>query len=273
MTYPPQQPGPYGQQPGSYGQPGGGYPDANQQYGQGQYDQYGQQGGYGGGPGGTQQFPQADAYGQQHDAYGQQQGAYAPYEQQRPFPGGEPPQKKKTGLIVAIAIAGIVVIGGVVTLVLVNSDKTDQALTPASASSETQAPGVPQATTSKSKSPSSSSKAPTSSSSPSSGAGSGPAPGGRDNPQDLANDVLAALNSGNSKAFLNTICRSTYPKGDLKVPTGFHVEPTGPLQQTGETAKIQVTGTQNGKTEPGVLNVKKESGVWCLSGVAGQNPG
>jgi hypothetical protein len=270
MTYPPQQPGPYGQQPGSYGQLGGSYPDGNQQYGQGQYDQYGQQGGYGGGPGGTQQYPRAGAYGQQHDSYGQQQGAYAPYEQQGQFPGGEPPQKKKTGLIVAIAIAGVVVIGGVATLVLVNSGNTDQAQTPAAATSETQAPGVPPATTSKSKSsPSSSSKAPSSSSSPpSSGAGSGPAPGGKDNPQDLVNDVLAALNSGNSKAFLNTICRSSHPNGDLKVPAGFHVEPTGPLQQTGETAKIQVTGTQNGKTEPGVLNVKKESGVWCLSGVA-----
>jgi len=76
MTYPPQQPGPYGPQ-----------------------DPYGQQ------PYGQQQPP----YGQQ--PYGQQQ--YGPQWGQQPggFPP-EPPPKKKTGLIVTLIIVAVLVIGG-----------------------------------------------------------------------------------------------------------------------------------------------------------------
>jgi hypothetical protein len=133
MTYPPQQPDPYGQQPGSYGQqPGGAFPpdgpqqqhgchSETQQYGQpGQHGQSwgqrGQQNSFGADPGGTQQFPQSDPYGQQQDPYGQKQTSYDPYGQQSGFSDGEPP-RRKTGLIVGIAIAAVVVVGGVVALI------------------------------------------------------------------------------------------------------------------------------------------------------------
>ncbi|MFG3407174.1 hypothetical protein [Streptomyces sp. NPDC048142] len=111
---PPQgQPGPYGQQPGPYGapppqgppqgQPGYGYP---QQAPQGvppqQPNPYGQQPqqGYG--------YPQA----QQPGPYGQQPPA-PPYGGQ-PGYGGQPPQqpKKKTGLIVGVAVVALAVIAG-----------------------------------------------------------------------------------------------------------------------------------------------------------------
>ncbi|WP_228991176.1 hypothetical protein [Streptomyces sp. DH8] len=112
---PPQgQPGPYGQQPGPYGapppqgQPGYGYP---QQAPQGvppqqpnPYAQPQQPQGYG--------YPQAQQpgpYGQQPPAppYGQ-----APYGGQPPY--GEQPQqpKKKTGLIVGVAVVALAVIAG-----------------------------------------------------------------------------------------------------------------------------------------------------------------
>ncbi|MFI1248174.1 hypothetical protein ACH4TY_15950 [Streptomyces anulatus] len=112
---PPQgQPGPYGQQPGPYGapppqgppqgQPGYGYP---QQAPQGvppqQPNPYGQpqqpQQGYG--------YPQA----QQPGPYGQQPPA-PPYGGQ-PGYGGQPQQpKKKTGLIVGVAVVALAVIAG-----------------------------------------------------------------------------------------------------------------------------------------------------------------
>jgi hypothetical protein len=93
----PQQPNPYGGQPGPYGQqqpqgqPGYGYPQqappAQPQYGY------------------PQQAPQQPQYGQQPpNPYGQQQPPQGPYGQQ-PYPGGgEPPKKKKTGLIVGLAV-------------------------------------------------------------------------------------------------------------------------------------------------------------------------
>ncbi|GLZ37314.1 hypothetical protein [Actinokineospora sp. NBRC 105648] len=77
MTYPPQQPGPYGQQPQ-------------------------QPGGYGNQPPGP--------YGQQPDPYAQQ----PPYQGPGGFPGGpggEPP-KRNTGKIVAIVAIAVLVLGG-----------------------------------------------------------------------------------------------------------------------------------------------------------------
>ncbi|MFE3440493.1 hypothetical protein ACFXNY_29395 [Streptomyces sindenensis] len=110
---PPQgQPGPYGQQPGPYGappqpqgQPGYGYP---QQAPQGvppqQPNPYGQQ------PPGPQQgygYPQA----QQPGPYGQQP-PQPPYGGQ-PGYGQQPPQpKKKTGLIIGVAVVALAVIAG-----------------------------------------------------------------------------------------------------------------------------------------------------------------
>ncbi|MFI1931146.1 hypothetical protein [Streptomyces sp. NPDC020330] len=109
---PPQgQPGPYGQQPGPYGapppqgppqgQPGYGYP---QQAPQGvppqQPNPYGQpQQGYG--------YPQA----QQPGPYGQQPPA-PPYGGQPGYDGQPQQPKKKTGLIVGVAVVALAVIAG-----------------------------------------------------------------------------------------------------------------------------------------------------------------
>ncbi|WP_405635144.1 hypothetical protein OG543_08790 [Streptomyces sp. NBC_01178] len=113
---PPQgQPGPYGQQPGPYGapppqgRPGYGYP---QQAPQGvppqqpnPYAQPQQQPGYG--------YPQAQQpgpYGQQPP--GPQYGGQPPHGGQPPY-GGPPPQpKKKTGLIIGVAVVALAVIAG-----------------------------------------------------------------------------------------------------------------------------------------------------------------
>ncbi|MFJ9622066.1 hypothetical protein [Streptomyces sp. NPDC101181] len=103
------QPGPYGQQPGPYGappppqgQPGYGYP---QQAPQGVPPQ---QNPYGG-----QQPPQGYGYpqAQQPGPYGQQP-PQPPYGGQ-PVYGQQPPQpKKKTGLIIGVAVVALAVIAG-----------------------------------------------------------------------------------------------------------------------------------------------------------------
>ncbi len=87
MTYPPQQPGPYGQDP------------------------YGQQPNYGQSP-----------WGQQPDPYGQ-----SPWGDQQGFPMGPPPPKKKGGLMAALIIVAILVIGGggAGLYFLLKNDETD----------------------------------------------------------------------------------------------------------------------------------------------------
>ncbi|WP_020659735.1 hypothetical protein [Amycolatopsis benzoatilytica] len=126
MTYPPQQPGGYGQQPDPYGQQPGG----QQPYGQPQ------QGGWNQGPA-SGGFPAAGApgqggYPQQPGQFGQQPGQQGQFGQQPGQPGqfgqqpggqfggygAEPPKKKKTGLIVGIAIGAVVVLGGGTGLVI-----------------------------------------------------------------------------------------------------------------------------------------------------------
>jgi hypothetical protein len=97
MTYPPQQPGPYGQQPGPYGQ---------------QPDPYGQQPGQFGGQPNPQQNPQW-----------QQQG-YGQPPMDPGFPMGPPQKKRSTGGIVAIVILVVLVLagGGVGLYFLLNKD-------------------------------------------------------------------------------------------------------------------------------------------------------
>jgi hypothetical protein len=93
MTYPPQQPGPYGQP----GPPSGGFPQQGP-------PGYGQQQGYG----------QPGPYGQQ-----------PPYGQPGPGGfGGPPPKKSNTGLIIGVVLGVLVLVGGGITAaVLLSGDK------------------------------------------------------------------------------------------------------------------------------------------------------
>ncbi|WHT17176.1 hypothetical protein N8J89_29165 [Crossiella sp. CA-258035] len=137
MTYPPQQPGPYGQpdphgqQPGQqgWGQPQqpGGYPQTGGQPQPG-YPQTGPQPGFGQQPppGYGQPDPQQQGWGQQpgqpQGGFGQdpyQQGyqqnpQFGGYQQQGGF-GAPPPSGPNKGLIAGIAIAAVVVVvGGII---------------------------------------------------------------------------------------------------------------------------------------------------------------
>jgi hypothetical protein len=91
MTYPPQQPGPYGPQ-----------------------DPYGRQNPHGQQPPGQpygQQPPGQPPYGQQQP-YGQPQYGAPQWGQQPGFPPGPPPRKSRTGLITVLVIVAVLVVGG-----------------------------------------------------------------------------------------------------------------------------------------------------------------
>ncbi len=280
MTYPPQQPGGYGQDP--YGQQGGypqsgpqpqqGYP-GGQQYGQqGQYgqDPYGQQGGYPqsgpqpqqGYPGGTQQFGQPDAYGQQQDPYGQQQGGYSAYPQEGGY--GEPPKKKKTGLIVGIAIGAVVLIGGGTGLIIaLNSGDDGKSAAPAaSSSSEAPKSSAPKSSSSPSKSKSSS---PSSSSKPTDS--SGPAPGGKPSAQEVFTAAASSYSSGDKKTFLDLICRSEDHADPGKPLDDLKLEIIQPAKESGDTATGRYRATQGAKAAEGTITAAKESGTWCLKDI------
>ncbi|GAB3884403.1 hypothetical protein GCM10029964_045370 [Kibdelosporangium lantanae] len=106
MTYPPQQPpqGPYDPNQNPYGQQPPQQPGWQQQPPPQGYDAYGPQ----------QPPPGYDPYAQptqQYNPYGQPTQQYG-------YPGGYPqPPKKKTGLLVGLAVAGVIVVGGGVTAI------------------------------------------------------------------------------------------------------------------------------------------------------------
>lgn len=123
MNYP-QQPGQWGQQPGGQ-QPGGQYPPSGPQPG-GQYPPSGPQPGGQYPPSGPQpggQFPPSGPQpgaqpGGQYPPSGPQfqqgMGQQPPGWGQPPMGYGQQPPKKKTGLIVGIAIGAVVLVGGIV---------------------------------------------------------------------------------------------------------------------------------------------------------------
>jgi hypothetical protein len=289
MTYPPQQPGGYGQQPGGYGQQPdpygrpqpGGYPASGPQqqpgYGGtqqfGQPDPYGrpQQGGYPPqtGPQPQQGYPQ---YGQQ-DQWGQpQQGGYDPNQQQGfggydPYGGGgfgdgPPPKKKKTGLIIGIVAGAVVILGGGGTALALALSGDDQNAAAPPASSSSPAPtSAPKTSTPKSKSTS-----PTSPSTKSTKPVGGPAPGGKASSQELFDSTIAAYNAGDEKALGDVICRSVYEGTTGQIPK-VTVKLTGTPADTGDKSSVRYSATDGTATKVGTMSGAKESGLWCLSNV------
>jgi hypothetical protein len=192
------------------------------------------------------------------DAYGQpQQGGY---------PGGPPPKKSKTGLVVGIAIAAVLVIGGVVTLIVVNSGSgkntastsNSQTGTPAGGPSPT---GAPQAS-SQGSPPSSSGDSPPSTSSDSSGGTTG-------SPEDvsalkaIAGKLVSGFGAGDAKAVKALVCDPTQVHDTIApVVITFQSGPTF----AGSQATLTFAGTDQatGKQETFPLNAKKQNDNWCI---------
>jgi hypothetical protein len=45
------------------------------------------------------------------------------------------------------------------------------------------------------------------------------------------------------------VCRSLNPNNDIAIKSGLRVMPTGDVTQTGQTAKMPITATVDGKTQ------------------------
>ncbi|MFF0145858.1 hypothetical protein ATK36_1012 [Amycolatopsis sulphurea] len=301
-----QQPNPYGRQPG--GQPqSGGWPHApGGQPGQlqpgpqpGGWNQGGpQQPGWdpnapqqpawdpnapqqqqpGWDPNAPQQTPGWDQGGQQPPPGWQQPGQFPQQGWQQPGPGqpgfGEfgpqPPKKKKTGLIVGLAVGAVAVAGGVVALVISlsgdDSGKNDSASAPSSSAAPVQ-PGGPR----------SSAPGGSRSSAPSAG-GTGNSPGaagGKASSGELFDAVAQAYNSSDGNAVFSMLCTSLtkgqqQPKDTLPPDVQFQL--TGSPQDSGDQSTIRYRVTHSGKTNDGTLTGYRQSGSWCIGKVAADHP-
>ncbi|WP_020659736.1 hypothetical protein [Amycolatopsis benzoatilytica] len=283
MTYPPQQPGGFGQQPNQYGQQGGQQPYGQPQQGgwnqgpasggfpaagapgQGGYPQ--QPGQFGQQPGQQGQFGQ-DQYGQSQ--YGQQPGQFG----QQPGGGfgggfGEEPPKKKTGLIVGIAIAAVVVVGGATGLIIWLNSGDDKTTTAAAASSSASAPG---------KAPGATFTAPPDtprSSAPSSSNGSGTdypaAAGSKPTPDELFQSAADAYGRGDAGGLADMVCESMPAQKKEtrteKAPAGLTFKITGSAKVSGTQATAPFQASLNGQTKSGTIIGAQEGGAWCLRDV------
>jgi hypothetical protein len=161
-----------------------------------------------------------------------------------------------------IVVVGVVVIGGVVALVMMNSGgKSAGAQSSASATSTCQAPGTRSASSGKPNSSPSSSSTPTSpakvsSGAPPGGSATGPAPVGKADPKDLAEH----LQLGRRQSVTDATCRSRKLKDDRTIPEGFQLESTGAVKLTGETATMPVKATYKGQTRQASLVPKRSPG-------------
>ncbi|HEX3779143.1 MAG TPA: hypothetical protein VHX38_05720 [Pseudonocardiaceae bacterium] len=243
MTYPPQQPGPYGPPPGGYGQqpgqnppPGGfpqqpgGYPQTGGQPQQpggyppgapGQPGGYPQTGGFPQQPGG---YPQTGGFGQP-GAYGQQPGGFQPG-----YPAGGGPQKSKTPII--LAGVGVLV---VLLVIFVGGFAWPGFFTGGSTSS----------------------------------------------PTDVANSFLAAAKGNDLSGLDDLLCtkpnaqqlqqQKTNQAQDKSTVTAASIIGTPSVSGSTATAQVSVTDTlpaaEGGKsdTETITLNMQQQNGGWCIS--------
>jgi hypothetical protein len=252
MTYPPQggQPDPYGQQNPPYGQQG---PPG--QYGQqppGQYGQYGQQPQTGPQPqmGPPQAGPQPP-YGQTAqfgDPYGQQQ----PYGQPG-FQGGEPP-KSKRGMVIAIIVIAVLVLGGggVAVWQLTKGDDNPNASDNTSQTTEPPSDAPPTSEDSPSDEP------PSETGSPS---------GDTSAVQTVAQEYADAVNSSNEAAATALMCNKSGGPGVLytELAGQVPVEPGEIEMVSDDTATVKYTaqGDAGGPAAP--LFFENQDGAWCVT--------
>ncbi|GLY64279.1 hypothetical protein Atai01_08980 [Amycolatopsis taiwanensis] len=232
MSYPPQ--------PGQPGHSGGQYPNANP-------GQWGPSGGAYPGAGGPPQF------GQTWPTPGQQSpGAYPG------MPGGMPP-KRKTGLIVGIALAAVVVVGGGITAaVLLTGGKGDtQQAAPPSTEAGQPAPGSTAASSPRSTSPSS---------------GSGSKAFGQPTPEALQQKIIDMYTTHNAQKMSEILCSTPSPEMIQQVqqtldtfpPDGTY-SPAKPPEIDAPNAKgtltIHVEG--NGKSGETSVPIMRVGVNWC----------
>ncbi|MGQ0839031.1 hypothetical protein [Actinokineospora sp.] len=235
MTYPPQQPGPYGQDP--YGQQQPGYGQQPGQYGQ-------QQPGYGQ----PQQFGQ-DPYG--HPGY----GGYGP--------GGEPP-KKNNGKIIAIVVIAVLVLAGagVGVYFLTKADDKPVATAPGGDTTTTKPKTTPKTTSSEEET--TTTTKPTASS-PSSGGGGG----GGDDLKAAGAKYAEAVNAKDEATATGLTCDGTDPgiMYTSVAPSGGKVKVVGEPEMYGDSNGKVDTQVTIASSEPIDFPIvfEKQAKGWCVS--------
>lgn len=243
MTYPPQQPGPYGQQPGQYGQPpSGGYPAQ-------------QPGPYGQPPSGG--FP-----GQQPPppGYGMPSGGGYPG---GGYPGGKPPQRK-TGVIVGIIVtvvllAGAVAVTGFWEPGFFLADDADDAEDKVKQQTSQAAPTGDQ---NNQQPPKPTVKGTT--------GGEAPAPDGGGTGEEaavraVADKVVKAFNERDKEGMKREFCDpSAIDEFNMdELPPGASMRITGEPQVTGDAAKVEIEFTAGSESGTDNMPLKKQDGRWC----------
>lgn len=248
MTYPPQQPGPYGeypQQPGQGGYPqSGGFPQQGAPYGQPEYGQpgYGQpaygQPAYGQPPYGQPEYGQQGFAGQPpYGGYGQQ------YPQQPGGFGGPPPppeKKNKAGLWAGIAVGVVVILalaltGFVVPGFFLSDDSDDSGGTTASGP------------------PTSSSKQTGTS------------------PKQFANQVIRAVNAHDKGKLSGFACSNAEDNVQRVISRIDNVSSAkvDRIKNAGRTqAVVTVSLAIGGQSTTGFATISKRAGNWCWKSVS-----
>jgi hypothetical protein len=220
MTYPPQQPGPYGQDPSGRQPPG-------------QYGQFGQP------PGG-----QAGQFGP--GPYGRQPGG----------PGGEPP-KRRTGLVIAVVVVAVLVLGVGGYLLTDGDDPQDCAsggstgCTQEPAARDEPAPGG---------------EGPVSPAEPTEEPAGGNGAGvSEDELQEIAQSYVDAVNAQDEQAAMQHRCVASGPGALYETDDGTGTISVGDVRMLSETfahVDIFFGDPANGNRMPLPLTV--QDGSWCV---------
>jgi hypothetical protein len=170
-------------------------------------------------------------------------------------PGGQPP-KKKTGLIVGLSIAAVLVIGGAVALILVLTGDDKKSV--AQGKNDPAGGGQPSVQI----------PGPGAGSSPGSEASAPPQGGASDDVtavKELGEKAVQALNERDAELATEISCSGSVNEADMEdVPGEFNIagEPT----INGDEATIPVKLTMpDGTSKEGDFDAKKKSGEWCMT--------
>lgn len=220
---------------------------------------YGQQPGYGPPP---QQQP---GYGPPQPPH--QQGGY----QQPGYPGGEPP-KKKTGPVIAVVVAVVVILAAVGITGFWQpgfflADESDSKEDTTSSAPQTPAGSEPQGE-GNGQPPKPDIQTPGGGQLPPEGEPPTGGEGGAEAVLAKAKAFVDAYNSRNQEAMVATTCSdaSKIRSFDLKgLPSDAKMSITGDANVTGDTAKVPVEISQGGKSDDSRMPLRNESGGWCVS--------
>jgi hypothetical protein len=154
-------------------------------------------------------------------------------------PVGGPPKKKRTGLVLGLVAAVVVLVGGVTALVLLTgSDGKDGGTAAPAGGQAANAPaGKPAAPTT---------------------------------PANLAQLAIDSLNGRSAGQYATLVCTPpsqaeiTSLQQQWTTATDLHGSVSGSPEITGATATVQVTVTYNGKTQSSKIPMKQQGQKWCI---------